>query len=119
MAQHNDLGKLGEQAAVKYLLTNQYEIIETNWRFKKAEIDIIACKNNILCCVEVKTRTSTIIANPEDSVSAKKRKLLFEAINQYISINNLDNEIRFDIITVILELNTLKINHIENAFYHF
>jgi len=58
MAQHNELGKEGEKAAVDFLQHNGYEILETNWTFQKAEVDIIAQKGNILAIVEVKTRSS-------------------------------------------------------------
>ena len=54
MAQHNELGKTGEQIAVDFLIKKGYEIKERNWRFKKAEIDIIAQKDNFLIAVEVK-----------------------------------------------------------------
>ena len=54
MAEHNDLGKLGEELAVDFLEKNGYEILETNWTFQKAEVDIIALKNNVLAVIEVK-----------------------------------------------------------------
>ena len=56
MAEHNELGKLGEELAVDFLIEKGYEILETNWRFQKAEVDIIAQKENILAVVEVKTK---------------------------------------------------------------
>ena len=58
MAEHNELGKLGEELAVSYLQKNGYIIMDTNWTFQKAEIDIIAKKENTLAIVEVKTRSS-------------------------------------------------------------
>ena len=54
MAAHNELGKLGEKMAAEYLVENGYEILETNWRHQKAEVDIICKINNILAIVEVK-----------------------------------------------------------------
>ncbi|MET0945038.1 MAG: YraN family protein, partial [Flavobacterium sp.] len=58
MAEHNELGKEGEKLAAKYLQENGYEILDRNWTFQKAEIDIIAQKDNYLAIVEVKTRSS-------------------------------------------------------------
>ena len=58
MAEHNELGKLGEELAVDFLIEKGYDILETNWTFQKAEVDIIALKENILAVVEVKTRSS-------------------------------------------------------------
>ncbi|MFT5753146.1 MAG: putative endonuclease, partial [Flavobacterium sp.] len=55
MAEHNELGQLGEDLAVDFLRTNGYEIIDRNWRFQKAEVDIIARKKDVLAVVEVKT----------------------------------------------------------------
>ena len=61
MAQHNELGKKSEQLAVDYLLENNYQIIERNYRFDKAEVDIIASLNDILANIEVKTRQIPIL----------------------------------------------------------
>lgn len=119
MATHNEIGKKGEQLAQDLLLAKNYEILATNWRYKKAEIDIIALHNNMLVVVEVKTRTSTLVGLPYEAVSKSKIKLLVLAINQYVIENDLDNEIRFDIISIVLENNQPNIEHIENAFYHF
>ena len=76
MAEHNELGKLGEELAVEFLRKNGYEILETNWTFQKAEIDIIAQKENILAVVEVKTRSSLEFGLPQDFVKPKKIQLL-------------------------------------------
>ena len=72
MAEHNDLGKFGEELAVEFLEKNGYTILETNWFFNKAEIDIIAQKENILAVVEVKTRSSLDFGLPQEFVKPKK-----------------------------------------------
>jgi len=119
MATHNDLGELGEELAVEELEKNGYEIVERNWRYKKAEIDIIARKNDVLAIVEVKTRSSNYIGNPQDFVSPKKIKLLVEAVNEYVISKDLDVEVRFDIIAIIKNENRLTLEHLEDAFFHF
>ena len=119
MAEHNELGKIGEEHAVDYLKQNGYEILETNWTFQKAEIDIIAQKEGIIAVVEVKTRTSLDYGLPQEFVKPKKIQLLVKAINEYIISNDLDVEIRFDIIAIHKENKKFKIEHIEDAFYHF
>jgi putative endonuclease len=81
MAEHNDLGKQGEALAVEFLQKNGYTILETNWTFQKAEVDIIARKNNVLAVVEVKTRSSIDFGLPQDFVNPKKIQLLVKAIN--------------------------------------
>ena len=120
MAYHNELGKQGEKMAAAYLAKNGYDILEQNFYFDKAEIDIIAKKNKeTIVVVEVKTRTSKFFGDPQDFVSPSKIKLLVKAANEYTISNDLDVEVQFDIITVIKNKTEEKIEHFENAFYHF
>lgn len=119
MAEHNDLGKFGEEIAVEFLQKNGYEILETNWTFQKAEVDIIAKKENTLAIIEVKTRSSLDFGLPQDFVKPKKIQLLVKAVNEYVISNDLDMEVRFDIIAVHKEGKTFAIEHLIDAFYHF
>ncbi|MCF6131584.1 YraN family protein [Flavobacterium wongokense] len=119
MAEHNELGKLGEELAEGFLKQNGYTILETNWTFQKAEIDIIAQKDNTIAAVEVKTRSSIDFGLPQDFVKNAKVKLLVKAMDEYITSNDLDAEVRFDIIAISREDKKFKIEHIEDAFYHF
>jgi putative endonuclease len=119
MAQHNELGKKGEQLAVNYLQENNYKIVERNYRFDKAEVDIIAKKKDILAIIEVKTRSSTEFGNPQDFVKPKQIQRLVKAVDEYVTVNDLDLEIRFDIIAIVKEKNNYTIEHLKDAFYHF
>lgn len=119
MAQHNELGKKGEQLAVDFLLENNYEVLERNYRFEKAEVDIIAQKGDILAIVEVKTRSTVDFGNPQDFVKPKQIKNLVKAVDAYVTENDLDLEVRFDIIALVKEGKGFQIEHLENAFYHF
>lgn len=119
MAEHNDLGRLGEKIAVEFLQKNDYEILETNWTFQKAEVDIIARKENTLAVIEVKTRSSLEFGLPQDFVKPKKIQLLVKAINEYVVLNDLDVEVRFDIIAVHKDNESFSIEHLIDAFYHF
>ena len=119
MADHNDLGKLGEEKAVAFLQNEGYAILETNWTFQKAEIDIIAQKDNILAIVEVKTRSSLDFGLPQDFVTPKKIQLLVKGVNEYVVSNDLDLEVRFDIISIHKEGKSFVIEHIKDSFYHF
>ncbi len=74
MAKHYDLGIEGEGLAIRFLKEKGYRIIEKNFRFQKAEIDIIAQKENTLICIEVKTRTTDYFGNPQDFIDNKKRR---------------------------------------------
>jgi putative endonuclease len=119
MAEHNVLGKLGEEMAVEFLLKDGYTILETNWTFQKAEIDIIAQKENTLAIVEVKTRSSLEFGLPQDFVKPKKIQLLLKAVNAYVNEKELDAEVRFDIIAIHKEGKKFVIEHLIDAFYHF
>ena len=119
MAQHNELGKKGEQLAVDFLLKNGYDIIERNYRFNKAEVDIIAQIKDTLAIVEVKTRSTVDFGNPQDFVKPKQIQRLVKAVDEYVNVNGLDVEVRFDIIAIVKNGTSFNIEHLENAFYHF
>ena len=119
MAEHNELGKQGEEQAVDFLQKNGYDILETNWIFQKAEIDIIARKDETLAIIEVKTRSSIDFGLPQDFVKPKKIQLLVKAVNEYVNQNQLDVSVRFDIIAIHKNANKFIIDHLEDAFLHF
>ena len=123
MAEHNELGKKGEELAVEFLRKEGYKILDLNWTFQKAEIDIIAQKESILAIVEVKTRSSLDFGAPQDFVKPKKIQLLIKAVNAYINDREKDFcedlNIRFDIIAIHKNGETFAIEHLTDAFYHF
>ncbi len=119
MAQHNELGTEGEQIAVDYLIKKGYKIKERNWRFKKAEIDIIAQLENFLIAVEVKTRSTDDFGDPQDFLKPKQKKLLIGAMDEYVVSKDLNVEVRFDVIGIIKNQKETKIEHFEDAFFHF
>ncbi|TGV00485.1 YraN family protein [Flavivirga rizhaonensis] len=119
MAKHNELGKKGEQLAVDFLLKNGYNILERNYRFDKAEVDIIAQQKDTLAIIEVKTRSTTDFGNPQDFVKPKQIQRLVKAVDEYINVNDLDVEVRFDIIAIVKAGKGFNIEHLEDAFYHF
>ncbi len=119
MAHHNELGKIGEDLAVDLLLDKGYEIIARNYIFQKAEIDIIAKQNDLMICVEVKTRNSEFFGDPQEFVTKGKIKNLVKAMDAFIIENDIDLESRFDIVAVLLNKNIKQLTHYENAFYHF
>ncbi len=119
MARHNELGKKGEQLAVDFLLKKNYDIIERNYRFDKAEVDIIAKKEGVLAIVEVKTRSTVDFGNPQDFVKPKQIQRLVKAVDEYVNSNGLEVEVRFDIIAIVKEGKNFNIEHLKDAFYHF
>ena len=117
MAEHNELGKSGEQIAVDHIKGKGYKILETNWRSGKFEIDIIAQGKDQLIVAEVKTRTSNFLMEPEAAVTKDKQRMLIKAANIYVQRFNIDQEVRFDIISIVISKDQFRLNHLEDAFY--
>ena len=118
MATHNEIGALGEQIALEYLLERKYQILETNWVCGHKEVDIIAKDGDTIVFVEVKTRHSTCLVEPEATVDVYKQRHLIWAANSYVNRYQYDNDVRFDIIAIVIDKNNEKrIEHIEDAFY--
>lgn len=118
MASHNELGALGEQIALEYLLGLGYQILETNWVCGHKEVDIIAKDDDTIVIVEVKTRRSSFLVEPEATVDIFKQRHLIWAANTYVNRYQYDLDVRFDIISIVIDRNNEKrIEHIQDAFY--
>lgn len=103
--------------ALTFLQKNGYRILETNFRHKSGEIDIIAKDKGILCFVEVKTRRSLDFGLPQESITAAKQKQIAKAALFYLSRNNLlEANARFDVVSVLYEGAGRKIELIKDAF---
>ena len=101
MAAHNDLGKWGEDCAADYLQRMGYTIVARDWKSGHRDIDIIAMNDGVLVFVEVKTRRNRAFVDPEEAVDYHKLRNLQGAINHYIKFNRVNQDVRFDIITVV------------------
>jgi putative endonuclease len=118
MAAHNDLGRQGEEIAAAYLIQKGHKILSRNYRYEKAEVDIISMYAETVVFAEVKTRSTERYGYPEESVSDKKKELLRSAMDHYLTENNIKEEARFDIISVVINAQGTDVHHIEDAFYH-
>ena len=116
MTTSQDFGKLGEDLAVNYLINKGYQILERNWRSGHKEIDIIALDGDTLVAVEVKTRKSNTYGEPDIAVDAMKQQMLIWAADAYVRYKNLDVEVRFDIVSIVITDTGEHIEHIEDAF---
>ncbi len=116
MAKHNELGKAGEDAAVKYLESKGYTIRHRNWRFMHWELDIVAYKDGEVRVIEVKTRSNDDFKEPIEAVNHQKRMRIMKATDAYIKYFNIDEPVFFDIITLVGSDGIFDIEHIENAF---
>jgi putative endonuclease len=110
-------GRLGEKAAKKRLLQLGYNIIETNYRVKEGEIDIVSMDGDVLVFVEVKARSGKNFGSAEEAVDSKKMVKLSEVALSYITEKSLhEMTIRFDVVAVDMSVSPPKINIIKNAF---
>ena len=116
MAQHFDLGKQGERIALQYLINKGYIIHEKNWRYGKIEVDLIAEKDERIVFIEVKTRSTDFFGEPEEAVDKGKEQQLINGAQIFINRHQLEEEVRFDIISIILNTEEVRVNHIEDAF---
>lgn len=119
MAQHNQLGKWGEEYAANYLLGKGYDILERDWRIGHRDIDIIARspEGDTVVFVEVKTRTSDVVTDPRDAVDLRKIRSIGWAANAYVKQRNVIDLLRFDIISIVGSNDTnADILHVEDAF---
>ncbi len=120
MAEHNDLGKWGEEMAVAFLTKRGYFVKERDWHWKHRDIDIIALTPDMrtIVFIEVKTRTTDILAAPEAAVTRDKIKSIGYVANAYLKMNRINNEMRFDLITIVgnKDEGVPKVEHWENAF---
>jgi putative endonuclease len=117
MADHNILGAEGEKAAVHYLESKRYAILEKNWRYRKDELDIIAEEAGILVVVEVKTRAAWQLEEAEKSVTRAKQRRIVRAADAYMKQKNLFQEVRFDVMVLTQIASGFEIRHIPDAFY--
>lgn len=119
MAEHNNLGKWGEDEARDYLHDKGYVILERDWHSGKRDIDIIAKSpdNTTYVFVEVKTRRSDDFASPADAIDAKKIRNIGLAANNYVKMHGIDELLRFDVVTIVgTNRENMRLEHIEDAF---
>ena len=107
------LGFFGESRAVKFLKKSGYKILHRNFRCPFGEVDIIAQKDDVLCFVEVKTRSSDYFGEPNQAVDRTRKSRYINSARYYFTDREIDCTVRFDIIEITKE----GVNHIENAFY--
>ncbi|MBO6576331.1 MAG: YraN family protein [Rhodothermales bacterium] len=125
---HVETGRQGEAIAEEYLQGKGYQIMATNYRFERSEVDIVAFQprerwedGGDMVFVEVKTRRGTGFGHPEEAVTPEKRKHLIRAARAWLHENRMDRTpARFDVVAITwLPGQEPEIHHIENAFWTF
>jgi putative endonuclease len=116
MAKHNELGAWGEALAADYLQGKGYTIVERDWHSGHRDLDIIAMDGETVVFVEVKTRHNRVFGEPEEAVDYQKLRNLRAAINHYVKLHRLWQEIRLDVVTVVgtPESGTPEICHLQD-----
>ncbi|MFR9165382.1 MAG: YraN family protein [Dysgonomonas sp.] len=117
MAEHNDLGRVGEDLAAKFLIDEGYILVSRNWRCGRIEIDLIVKSSDYIVFVEVKTRTSDHWGQPEDAVDERRIRNMTEAADYYVQENDIDLPVRFDVISILFKGKDYTIHHIDDAFF--
>lgn len=102
MSDKIEIGRLGENLAATFLEERGWEIVARNYRYKKAEIDLIIRRDDWTIFVEVKTRSSTAFGQPEEFVDDYKARLIFDAAEEYIFSTNWLGKVRFDVVSITL-----------------
>ena len=115
-AQTYDKGVIAEKLAAGWLKLKGYEILETRYKTKYGEIDLVLQKNNLIAFVEVKARSSIEIGL--ESITPKMQERITHAAQYYISQNNVaQNDLRFDVLVVLpRKMGVPQFHHLENAW---
>jgi len=100
MTDKTETGGIGEKLAAEYLTSKGFKVVARNYRWRKAEIDLIVQRKDWLIFVEVKTRSSNAWGEPESFVNDMQRRLIYDAAEEYIYSTNWQGNIRFDIVSV-------------------
>ncbi|SDL78656.1 putative endonuclease [Catalinimonas alkaloidigena] len=117
MAKHLDLGKEGEALAARFLEERGYQILERNYRYRRAEVDLIVQGQGLVVFVEVKARTSVAYGFPEEAVGETKTSLILAAADHFVEERGWEGDIRFDIIAIHYEKERARLQHFKDAFY--
>lgn len=119
MAEHNEIGKLGEKVALRFLTLKGYTLIERNWKFERCEIDIIAECHGEIVFIEVKTRTDERYATALSSIHDNKFNNIVKAAQRYLAINRYEQPARIDTITVVGQPPHFKVKHYKGTSVQF
>ncbi len=116
MAEHNDIGRWGENIAREYLAAKGYAIVESNVRMGKKELDIVAMHGSRIVFVEVKTRTNPDF-DPLEAMDARKIRNLSYAADAYVRSRRIPHEVQFDIIVIAgVPHGEYRVEHYPDAF---
>ena len=115
--QEKELGRKGEEVALRFLKKKGYKIIEKNYVCKMGEMDIIAREKDTLVFIEVKTRTSMAFGPPQLAVNSTKQMQLSKVALYFLKEKRLEDiKARFDVVAILLRPKGEEIELIKDAF---
>lgn len=118
MAKHLETGKHGEDLAASYLRALGFVILETNWRHRRLEVDIIAKDGEVLVFVEVKTRSYDYFGRPEEFISPAQQGRLTQAASAFMAKIGHEWAIRFDVVSILKKKDgDFSVELIKDAFF--
>jgi len=112
------IGDEGEEIAAAYLESKGWIVLDRNYFFEKAEVDIVAYDSHFIVFVEVKTRSDTYFGRPEEYVTPAKEENIRKAAEAWVYERKMETAlVRFDIISVVKKGNEApEITHFKDAF---
>lgn len=110
-------GSRGEAAACAFLIEQGFRILQRNWRYKRAEVDIIAIEAETLVFIEVKARKTEAFGPPEAFVAPRKQRMLASAASAFCAETGYTGELRFDVAAVLLSDKDGHVTLIRDAFF--
>ena len=115
--ERREKGQEAEEAAVQHLLAHGYVIRARNFLARGGELDVVAERDDTLCFVEVRMRSSATWGDPSQTVSGVKQRRVVRAAMQFLQRTGYgDRMLRFDVISVVGRGAGAKVEHIPNAF---
>lgn len=117
MNERRGWGDDAEEAAARYLENAGYRIRARNFLARGGELDIVAEKDETLCFVEVRMRSTAVWGDPSQTITwAKQQKVVRAAMQFVLKTGQSDRQLRFDVISVVGRGPSPKVEHIPNAF---
>jgi len=115
-----NLGQIGEELAIKFLIASKFKIIKHNYFCPLGEIDIIASYNNILYFIEVKTRSSNQYGGPFAAVDYQKQQKISRIATYYLMIEKYLGDAQYGVIGIMYDsyAKRYKVDFLTNAFEH-
>jgi putative endonuclease len=111
-----ELGQWGENEALHFLQGKGFQLIDRNIRFKKWEVDLVLLDGDELVIVEVKARCTAQIGEPWRAVTKAKQRQIIKVADRYVQDNQIDRNVRFDIISIVHNQFQTSVEHIADAF---